>query len=100
MERFDKDLSPIFAELENSHFDEINNNFTICLERIGRIIKNLRKDKGISQKDLANLTNITQANLSRIECGKYNMSIKQLCKIMDALDANWEIEVDCYDRRF
>lgn len=60
--------------------------------KIGNSIAELRAKKGISQNELAEITGLQQANICRIEKGKYNVSIDILQKVCDALDANIKIE--------
>jgi transcriptional regulator with XRE-family HTH domain len=55
------------------------------LAKIGKNIKELRKSKGISQVDLAFMCNFEKTNLSRIESGNNNPTIKTLLKIAEAL---------------
>ncbi len=54
-------------------------------ERIGTKIRQLREDKGMEAKQLAMLTNIDAANLSRIEQGRYSVGFDILTKISQAL---------------
>ena len=54
-------------------------------ERIGKKIRQLREDKGMEAKQLAMLTNIDAANLSRIEQGRYSVGFDILTKISQAL---------------
>jgi transcriptional regulator with XRE-family HTH domain len=55
-------------------------------ERIGLVIAKLRKEKGYSQQELAELAHITQSNLTRIENGKYSPGLDVLAKIATAMD--------------
>jgi transcriptional regulator with XRE-family HTH domain len=52
---------------------------------LGKAIKIIRKETGLSQTDLAQLSNITQAALSQIENGK-RPGTSTLKKISKALD--------------
>ena len=52
---------------------------------IGEKIKQLRKEKNLSQEKLAQLCSIDRAELSRVEGGKYNSSLDYLEKILNAL---------------
>lgn len=52
---------------------------------IGAVIKNLRKDKGISQGDFAKRCDITQTYLSLIEGNKKDPSISKLKEISNQL---------------
>ena len=58
------------------------NNIKVLL---GQRIKELRKQKGITQEQLAEIINIDQRNLSNIECG-VTFPSKSLGAIADALD--------------
>ena len=57
-------------------------------ERIGKRIAEIRRDKGLSQAKLAELTGIAPGNIARIETGKYSTGIDLLSKIADALGYN------------
>ena len=59
--------------------------------RIGARIKELRKEKNIEAKVLAQLANIDAANLSRIEQGRYSVGLDILSKIAFALGAKIEL---------
>ncbi len=54
-------------------------------KRIGAKIREIRELKGIKAKQLATLTNIDAANLSRIEQGKYSVGLNILTRISHAL---------------
>lgn len=55
-------------------------------ERIGRRIAEIRKEKGISQAKLAELTGMAPGNIARIETGKYSTGVDLLSKIANALN--------------
>lgn len=59
--------------------------------RIGTKIRQIREEKGIEAKDLARLTNIDAANLSRIEKGKYSVGLDILSKLASALGYHIDI---------
>ena len=56
------------------------------LEKIGAEIKAIRQSYGLSLRDLASRVGITYQSLNRIENGKYNTGINNICRILDALD--------------
>ena len=64
------------------------------LFRIGRRIADLRRDRGISQQDLAARCNFEKSNLSRIEYGRSNMTIATLLTISRALGVKLRELVD------
>lgn len=55
-------------------------------ERIGQRIAEIRKEKGISQAKLAELTGMAPGNIARIETGKYSTGVDLLSKIANALN--------------
>lgn len=55
-------------------------------ERIGKQIAEIRKEKGISQAKLSELTGIGSGHIARIELGKYSTGIDTLSKIAEALE--------------
>ena len=72
--------------------ENLENNHRI---RIGKRIAELRKEKGLSQFKLAQLSGIDSSNIGKIELGKLNPSLDTLCKISDALD----LELDYMKKR-
>jgi transcriptional regulator with XRE-family HTH domain len=63
---------------------------TLRLE-IGRILKNFRDKKGYSQNELAILMNISRATISKIENGKFAISVDYLEKFAWFLDFDVKI---------
>jgi len=55
-------------------------------ERIGELVKALRTDSGISQKDLAFKTGLSPARISQIEKGTSDYRIDTLIVILDHFD--------------
>ena len=53
--------------------------------RLGKEISRLRKEKNLSQDDLAVDCNMDRSYLAEIEEGKVNPSLKVLCKIASGL---------------
>ena len=56
------------------------------LKFIGKNIARIRKEKNLSQEDLAGLCEIDRSYLSEIENGHKNMSVMILIKIAKALN--------------
>lgn len=53
--------------------------------RIGKRIAQLRKEAGLTQAQLSELTGIAPGNIPRIELGRYSTGVDLLSKIGDAL---------------
>ena len=60
--------------------------------QVMRAIAAARIDRDISQKELAELTGIDQSEISRIENGERNPSVRILKRIADAMDMDLKIE--------
>lgn len=54
--------------------------------KIAQAIKRIRLEKGLSVQELAYRCNIERSNLSRLEAGRTNMTVKTLCTICKALE--------------
>lgn len=48
---------------------------------VGKNIKNIRKNRGITQQQLADLINMHRSNYSKVETGQREISISALAKI-------------------
>ena len=59
--------------------------------RIGKRIRELRESKKMEARELALLTGIDAANLSRIEQGKYSTGVDILSRIAIVLDAHLDL---------
>jgi transcriptional regulator with XRE-family HTH domain len=56
------------------------------MEKIGRNIAKIRSEKGLSQEDLAGLSEVARNYISRIENGKVSFSVPVLLRIAKALN--------------
>lgn len=52
---------------------------------VGENIRRIRKEKGLTQKELGELCNINEANIRKYESGRQNPKIETIDKIADAL---------------
>ena len=63
----------------------------IIREYIGKRIAELRKERKLSQVDLAIKTGLDKGHIARIELGRYSVGLDTLQKIADALDVKIEM---------
>ena len=63
----------------------------VYLKKVGRIIRETRKVKGISQEALALASGLDRSYVGGVERGERNLSILNLKKIADALDVSASI---------
>ena len=61
------------------------NNYEDLACRISQKIKSLRKEQGLTVQELAYRCDIERSNLSRIEAGRSNLTLKTMCIICNAL---------------
>lgn len=59
---------------------------------IGNRVAEIRKQRGLTQAELSEITGLQQVNISKIETGKYNVSIDILNKVCKALECEIKIE--------
>ena len=60
-------------------------------EYIGKRVAEIRQAKGLSIRQLAELCGVTAQNITKIEHGKYNVSVDILGKICEALGCRIDI---------
>ena len=61
---------------------------------LGKTLRRLRREKGLTQTEIAIKAGISRPTLSRMEQGKFaNVSVRALFIILDALDYKIELSV-------
>jgi transcriptional regulator with XRE-family HTH domain len=60
--------------------------YQIVLRDVTRRIKDVRRMKKLTVQEVAYRCNIERSNLSRIEAGRTNVTLKTLCLICSALE--------------
>lgn len=53
--------------------------------RIGRRIAEIRKERGLTQTQLAERCGLQQAHIARIEAGRYSVGLDTLAQIADVM---------------
>lgn len=71
-----------------SSYDEIDEQF-----KLAKMIISKRKEKGLTQKELAEKLNTSQSAISRLESGEYNPSFDFLNKVAQALESKLEVVI-------
>lgn len=59
---------------------------------------NYRTEKGLSQKELAEKLQMTQAMVSKLESGEYNPTVKMLFEIAQKLSWKFNIQFEDYSK--
>ncbi len=55
---------------------------------VGKRVRELRNDIGISQEELADLADLDRTYITSVECGKRNISIVNIEKLANALQVS------------
>lgn len=65
----------------------------IKLLQLGQLIKEVRKEKKLTQGDLGDLIGVTKSHISKLENGTSNMTIGTIFKIFAAMKSEIQFEV-------
>lgn len=60
--------------------------YQIEINNIAKRIKDIRRSKGLTVQEVAYRCDIERSNLSRIEAGRTNLTLKTICLICNALN--------------
>ena len=80
----------LFSNRIITHYKEIEESPQVVMYIASRI-QELRKEAGMTQKDLAEKCGMAQPNIARIEAGTYATSIDVLSRIAEALGKRIEL---------
>lgn len=72
--------------IETVNKTEINNQTTSLLTRLGQRVRNLRKQKDLTIKELADISGLSLRFLSQVEAGEGNIALSRLAQIASALE--------------
>ncbi len=65
----------------------------IKLVQFGQLIKEVRKEKSLTQSELGHLIGVTKSQISKLENGTSNMTIGTIFKIFEAMNSEILFEV-------
>ncbi len=77
--------------LEDSNFEKEYDDLEPEYDNINAMIK-VRKEKGLTQKQLSELTGISQADISRIENGTRNPSLEMIKRLATGMGMRLKLE--------
>lgn len=67
------------------------------LELLGEMIKQVRKDRNLTQEELGKLVGVQKAQISKLERSTKNARIETIIKVFNALKAKVNFSVELYD---
>lgn len=61
------------------------------VEKVGELIRETRKRKGLTQKELGETMGLSESTINKYEAGRQNLSLETVQKIVTALGGDLEI---------
>ncbi len=71
--------------------------FDLQIDLIGEMIKNVRKERSLTQEELGQLVGVQKSQISKLEKGSKNVTIATILKVFDALKAQIKFKVELID---
>ena len=68
--------------------------FDVQIDLIGEMIKNVRKERNLTQEELGQLVGVQKSQISKLEKGSKNVTIATILKVFDALKAQIRFKVE------
>ena len=68
--------------------------FDLQIDLIGEMIKNVRKERNLTQEELGQLVGVQKSQISKLEKGSKNVTIATILKVFDALKAQIRFKVE------
>lgn len=66
----------------------------VTTTNVGYVVRQLREARGVSQKDLGELSRVGQPQISKIENGERNPSVATLVHVVEALKASLQVVIN------
>ena len=63
-------------------------------QQVGKLIRETRKAKGFTQKELGEKIGVTEATLSRFENGNQNLTLETLQRLSEAFQTNLTVNFE------
>ena len=83
-----KDLGSNFSVDEKKEIESRKKYLSVLMD-----LKDKRKEKGLSQEDVAKKANVNRITLARLESGVSNVTVNTLIKIASAMDMGLDVRV-------
>ena len=74
--------------------------FDLRMEVLGEMIKSVRKERKLTQKQLGELIGVQKSQISKLERNTKNVTIETILKVFNALKANVKFSVEMNQSEF
>ena len=85
-----------FGEIGNEKRDEYE--LELKLDLIGEMIRKTRQERKLTQSELGEMIGVQKAQISKLENGSSNVTIKTILKVFEALKAKVNFKVELQNR--
>ncbi len=93
-------------ELKDKHIGQIgtsereNYEFDLKIEILGEMIKTVRKERHLTQKQLGELIGVQKSQISKLETNTRNVTIETILKVFRALKTNIKFSIESVDEKY
>ena len=93
-------------ELKDKHIGQIetsereNYEFDLKIEVLGEMIKTVRKERHLTQKQLGELIGVQKSQISKLETNTRNVTIETILKVFRALKTNIKFSIESIDEKY
>ena len=74
--------------------------YELQMDLIGKVIKETRKERQLTQEQLGEMVGVQKAQISRIESNASNVTIDTLMKVFTALQAKVKLHIELPNAKF
>lgn len=95
-----------FEEAKDKHLGKIGSEkrdkyeYELRLDLLGKMIKETRKERNLTQSQLGELIGVQKSQISRIENNAKNVTIETILRVFKALKAKVNFNVELLDGNF
>lgn len=93
-------------QLKDKHLGKLgteerdNYEFDLKIEVLGEMIKSVRKERHLTQKQLGELVGVQKSQISKLESNTRNVTIETILKVFNAMKTNIKFSIEMNDEKF
>ena len=93
-------------QLKDKHLGKLgteerdNYEFDLKIEVLGEMIKSVRKERHLTQKQLGELVGVQKSQISKLESNTRNVTIETILKVFNAMKTNIKFSIEMNDGKF
>lgn len=93
-------------DLKDKHIGQVgtlereNYEFDLKVDILGEMIKTVRKERNLTQKQLGELIGVQKSQISKLETNTRNVTIETVLKVFRALKTNIKFSLEIMDGKY